>query len=192
VLLATPAGVALRLAAPLLTTPERELLSRARTAPAVVLHAALERAPAARATRVLLPAAAELPVAWLDLAPGGTHAPQSGGLATLVAAPAWSREHLDASDDALLKELSSLLARLVPGSARELRLARVTRHADAFPLFPVGRYRELARFRRIQADRRALGRRLYFAGDHLAEPTLEGAARSALRAASDIAADLGC
>jgi oxygen-dependent protoporphyrinogen oxidase len=192
VVLATPAAAARRLADPLLTTPERELLGRATAAPALVLHAALERAPAAQATRVLVPASAGLPVAWLDLAPAGTHAPQSGGLASLVAAPGWSRARLEAPDDALLKELSSLLARLVPGSARELRLARVTRHPDAFPLFPVGRYRELARFRRVQLDRRALGRRLYFAGDHLAEPTLEGAVRSALRAASDLASDLGC
>jgi protoporphyrinogen/coproporphyrinogen III oxidase len=191
VVVATPADVARRLAEPALTTPERDVLARTRYAPALVLHAALERAPAARATRVLVPAAAGLPVAWVDLAPAGTHAPQSGGLATLVAGAEWSRAHLGAPDDAVAKELSSLLARLVPGSARELRLTRVVRHASAFPLFPVGRYRELARFRRVQADRRALGRRLYFAGDYLAEPTLEGAARSALRAAAELASDFG-
>lgn len=189
VVVATPAAAARRLADPLLTTPERDLLGRARTAPAVVLHAALERAPAPRPTRVLVPVEAELPVAWLDLAPAGTHAPQSGGVASLVASPAWSRTRLDAPDDALMKDLSSLLARLVPGCARELRVVRASRHPEAFPLFPVGRYRELARLRRVQLDRRALGRRLYFAGDHLAEPTLEGAVRSGLRAASDLARD---
>ncbi|HEX2485876.1 MAG TPA: FAD-dependent oxidoreductase [Myxococcota bacterium] len=190
VVVATPADAARRLAEPLLTTPERDVLARTRYAPALALHAALERAPAPRATRVLVPAEAALPVAWLDLAPAGTHAPQSGGLATLVAGAEWSRAHLGAPDDAVAKELSSLLARLVPGSARELRLTRVVRHERAFPLFPVGRYRELARFRRVQSDRRALGRRLYFAGDYLAEPTLEGAVRSAVRAASGLASDL--
>jgi len=188
---AVPPPSARAVAAPLLTPPERELLSRASAAPAVVLHAALERAPVPRPTRVLPPAEAGLPVAWLDLAPGGTHAPQSGGVATLVAAPAWSRDRLDAPDDALEKELTSLLARLVRGAGGALRLARVERHSGAFPRFPAGRYRELARFRRIQADRRALGRRLYFAGDHLAEPTLEGAVRSGLRAADEALHDLG-
>ena len=70
------------------------------------------------------------------------------------------------------------------------RFVSLRRYREAVPRYPVGRYRDLARFRRVQLDRRAAGRRLYFAGDHLSDPTLEGAVRSGLRAAEDVCADL--
>ena len=41
----------------------------------------------------------------------------------------------------------------------------------------------------MQADRRSLGRRLYFAGDWLAGPTAEDAAASGLRAADELLGD---
>ena len=53
-----------------------------------------------------------------------------------------------------------------------------------------GAYRELARFRHVQRDRRSLGRRLYFAGDYLAGPRFEDAVASGARAAVDLAADM--
>ena len=43
--------------------------------------------------------------------------------------------------------------------------------------------------RRVHADQRAEGRRLYLAGDHLAGPWLEGAVSSGLRAADELIAD---
>ena len=107
----------------------------------------------------------------------------------LLAAPAWSAAHLEAPDDAIAKELLAALARVHPGAEAAVLARRVARYAEAFPLFPVGRYRELARLRRVQADRRSLGRRLYFAGDHLAGPTAEDAAASGLRAADELLGD---
>ena len=60
----------------------------------------------------------------------------------------------------------------------------------ALPRFDVGRYREIAGFERVQSDLRREGRRLYFAGDYLMDPSLEGAIASAHRAAAAVAADL--
>jgi monoamine oxidase len=55
----------------------------------------------------------------------------------------------------------------------------------------VGRYREIACFRKVQRDLRAGGRRLYFAGDYLVDPCLEGAVTSGIRAADQIVRDFG-
>jgi hypothetical protein len=62
---------------------------------------------------------------------------------------------------------------------------------SAFPRFDVGDYRVLARLRRVEADARARGRRVYLAGDHLIGPTLEAAVVSGERAATALADDLG-
>jgi protoporphyrinogen oxidase len=67
----------------------------------------------------------------------------------------------------------------------------VRRYRQAFPRFDVGRHREIARFRKFQRDLRARGRRLYFAGDYLVGPSLEGAVTSGLRAADQIVRDFG-
>jgi oxygen-dependent protoporphyrinogen oxidase len=194
VVVATPARAALELADPLLTPPEREVLGAAATVPAVVLHAPLERSLAGGGARIGIAPSAGLPVAAFLHEPGGVgslRVPEGRAAASLVAAPAWSEAQLGAPDDTLAKELLALLDRIQPGASRSVSSVRVSRHPDAYPLFPVGRYRALARLRRVQDDRRALGRRLYLAGDHLAGPTVEDALLSGLRAAADLAADLG-
>ena len=74
-----------------------------------------------------------------------------------------------------------------PGEADE----RLHREPAGRPSFEVGTYNKLARFRRVQNDRRGLGRRLYWAGDYLCGPRLEDAVSSGARAAREAAADLG-
>jgi protoporphyrinogen oxidase len=189
--LAVPARAALALAAPLLAPPERDVLGAARSAPAVVLHAGLARSLGDTPIRVGCAAGAAEPAAALLYRPGapGSGVPAGRAAASLVASAEWSATHLGAPDDAIEKELLAALERLLPALRGAALCTRVERFAEGLPLFPVGRYRELARFRRVQADRRGLGRRLYFAGDHLAGPTAEDAVRSAVRAAADLAAD---
>ena len=187
VVLAVPARAARELAAPLLTPPEHEILGAARTAPAIVLRAALERSAGPTPARVAVAGRDGLPLGWLLREAGPS--PRLGedrAAVHLVATPAWSAAHLEAPDDAIEKELLAALARVQPEAAAAVRSPRVARYAEAFPLFPVGRYRELARLRRVQADRSALGRRLYLAGDWLAGPTAEDAAASGLRAGDGV------
>ena len=100
-------------------------------------------------------------------------------------------EPLEAPDEIVEKDLIGVLQRLHPGSGSAVSFATVWRHREAFPRFEVGRYREIARFRKIQRDLRARGRRLYFAGDYLVDPCLEGAVTSGVRAADQIAHDFG-
>ncbi len=192
VVVATPAPAARALAEPLLTTPERWFLEAARSAPSLVLAAALEHSPCRDATRVRVPAEAGLAAASVTVEPGapGGPAPEGAALAWVQGSAGWSAAHRDAADDVVEKALLAALERLFPGAERALRFTVLRRHAAALPRFDVGRIRALDRFRRVQGDRRAAGRRLYFAGDHLVAPSLEGAAASGRRAAEEVAADL--
>jgi oxygen-dependent protoporphyrinogen oxidase len=191
--LATRAPVARDIADPLLRTAERDFLARVRYVAAIVVAAALDRAVVGRATRTRVPSTEGWPAAMIAIEPGGAGAPAPEGkeLALVTASDQWSRAHLEAPDEIVEKDLLGLLQRLHPGSSSAVSFATVRRHHQAFPRFDVGRYREIARFRRAQRDLRAGGRRLYFAGDYLVDPSLEGAVTSGFRAADQIVRDFG-
>jgi oxygen-dependent protoporphyrinogen oxidase len=193
VVLATPAAETLRVAGGMLAPAERDVLAEVRYGPALVLAAGLEAPLGPVATRILVPRAEGGPVETLLVEPGsaGCRVPEGRGLAALVARASWSAAHLDAPDDVVAKDLLGSLDRLHPGASTRCLFARLYRHRQARPRFPVGRYRALARLRGVATDRRAAGRRLYLAGDALVEPTLEGAVVSGLRAADEALADLG-
>lgn len=197
VVLAVPAGQAVQAAAQLLTPPERELLGRGRSAAAIVMCAALDGRPSDQATRIRVPPAEGWPLASVTFEPGGARgtgcrAPEGASLAVLVASDAWSRAHLEASDEVVEKELLGFLERLRPGASGGLRFVTLRRTRHALPRFDVGRYREIRQLRKVESDRRAQGRRLYLAGDHLVAPNLEGAVASGRRAAEALLADLSC
>ncbi|MDJ0864583.1 MAG: FAD-dependent oxidoreductase [Myxococcota bacterium] len=186
VVVATPAAAALEICAPLLTTAEREHLASTRYDAALVWRVAAEpaRLGARARTRVRVPRCEALPFSSLALLP------DSAEIVATVREP-WSRHWIDAPDDALQKDLGAALERLLPGAARPERASRIARIPAAWPRFDVGRYRAIARFRRVGADRRAAGRRLYFAGDHLVAPTVEAAITSGERAATALLGDVG-
>jgi protoporphyrinogen/coproporphyrinogen III oxidase len=190
---ATDAQDAGRLAGAALTLAERDGLARVRYAAAVTVAAALVRPLGPRPSCIAVPAVegSALGTAWIEPGLRGGRAPEGRGLALLCAAPGFARSQLGASDDALAKDLLDALDALRPGAARAVQFARVLRVRRAAPRFDVGRYREIARFQRVQADRRAAGRRIYFAGDWLVHPTPEGALVSALHAVAALRADLG-
>jgi oxygen-dependent protoporphyrinogen oxidase len=193
VVLAAPAPGAREIADPLLRTAERDFLARIRYAAAIVMAVALDRTVVGRATRTRVPATEGWPVATVSIEPGGPGAPAPEGkeLALLTANDSWSQAHLEAPDEIVEKDLLGLLQRLHPGSSSAVSFATVRRHRQAYPHFDVGRYREIARFRAVQRDLRAGGRRLYFAGDYLVDPSLEGAVTSGFRAADQVLHDLG-
>ena len=181
------------IADPLLQTAERDFLARARYVAAIVMAVALDRTVVGRATRTRVPDTEGWPVATIAVQPGGVGAPAPEGkeLALVTASGRWSRAHLETPDEIVEKDLLGLLQRLHPGSSSAVSFSTVRRYRQAFPRFDVGRYREIARFRRVQRDLRAGGRRLYFAGDYLVGPSLEGAVTSGFRAADQIVRDLG-
>jgi oxygen-dependent protoporphyrinogen oxidase len=192
VVLAVPAHEALRIGAPLLSGAERDGLSRVRYAPGITVAAALCRPPGARPLRILVPRHEEVPIECATLESGlpGARAPEGLGLALVRATPDFAASHLDAPAEAVEKELLGALDALRPGIQRAVEFTKVLRTAHAAPRFDVGRYREIARFLRVQDDQRARGRRLYFCGDYLVHPSFEGAVVSAERAADAVGEDL--
>jgi protoporphyrinogen oxidase len=179
VVVAVPAPIAARIADPLLTTPERGFLSEVRYAPALAVAAALCRPVVPRARFAVLSEQSS-PVGSLLVEPGlrGGRIPAAGGLALLRATSAFAAAHPETPSETLEKELCAELDRLWPGFGRSIEFTRVFRHRYGAPRFDVGAYRALVRFERVQADRRAAGRRLEFAGDYRVHPSLEGMVRS--------------
>lgn len=191
VVLATPAPEALRLADPVLVSAERDFLARVRYAPSLLLAAGLRRPLHPHPLLAAVPRDLGSPLGAVLLEPGvsGGRVPHGRGLALLRAAPDWAAGQQGAPDEAVEKELLGAFAHFQPGLRAALLFTRVLRQPGAQPCFDVGRYRELDRFERVQADLRRQGRRLYFAGDFLEDPSWEGALVSARRAGEALDAD---
>jgi protoporphyrinogen oxidase len=193
VVVALPGRSALSTCGPLLETPERVFLAGSRTTPVLALVAGIDRAPLHHATRIRIPRSEGLPLRAAVVEPGSSRArvPEGTSLVTLMASTDWSRAHLEAPDDVVEKVLLGYMQRLFPGVPGSARFTQVQRHPRALPRFDVGRVRAIASFLAVQDDLCSRGRRLYFAGDHLVAPTMEGAVTSGLRAAEAVARDLG-
>ena len=191
VVLATAAADAARVAAPLLTAAERDFLGGVGYTAGLHVCAALRRPFSLHPELIAVPHAESSPLEAVLLEPGvpGGRVPAGHGLATLRATGAWSDAQLEAPDEAVEKELLGAFERFHSGASGAVLFTRLFRVARAHPRFDVGHYRTLASFLRVQADRRARGRRLYFAGDYLMHPSWEGALAAAQRAVLAIDAD---
>jgi protoporphyrinogen oxidase len=189
VVIAVPAPIAAEIADPLLVTPERRFLAGVRYAPSLAVAAALCRALVPRARYAALSQDFS-PLGSVLVEPGfrGGRIPTGGGLALLRATGSFAAAHPEAPSETLEKELLAEIDRLWPGFGRSVDFTRVFRHRHGAPRFDVGAYRALAQFDRVQADRRAAGRRLEFAGDYRVHPSLEGMVRSGENAAAALLA----
>jgi oxygen-dependent protoporphyrinogen oxidase len=148
---------------------------------ALVVQLGVRRAPHERSSMVLIPRDVEpaLPVVGLghNLAPG--RAPTGGGVLTSFFMTAWSVEHWDDDDDALVATTAGLIDRHLPGWADSLEEAVVTRWAPALVASRPGTYRDLADFhRRCDPDDP-----IQLAGDYLARSSVNAAVRAGERAA---------
>lgn len=190
VVLATPAPVALRLAEPLLTSAERDHLGAVSYAPAVALSVALPGDVRLPARRVLVPAIEGLPLAAVALTPLPDAGREVGAVATLLPSPGFAARKIDTPSVPLEREVLAIADRMAPGLLGATVFTHLARWREGVPRFDVGAYRALAHFRRLQADLRSRGRRLYFAGDHLVAGTVEGALASGARAAAQLLRDL--
>jgi predicted NAD/FAD-dependent oxidoreductase len=189
---ATSAPDAAELAAPFLLGPERDLLAGTRYAASLVLAVGLRRPLHPHPLQVSVPRGEDSPLETLLLEPGvsGGRVPAGRGLALLRTRAEWAARGPDVPDEAISKELLDALAVFQPGALGAVRFTRVLRQPRAHPRCDVGRYRELARFARLQVELRRAGRRVYFAGDYLGDPSLEGAVASAGRASAALLEDL--
>lgn len=192
VVVAVPAPEALALADPLLSPAERDGLSSVRYEPVLTVVAPLCRPLAARPQQILVPRSAGSPIESATLEPGlpSARVPEGRGLALIRARGDFASANAGAPDEAVAKELLGALESLRPGVERAVDYTRVLRVPLGVPRFDVGRYRAIARFDQVQCDRRAAGRRIYFAGDYRVHPSFEGAMLSAEDATRALVQDL--
>jgi oxygen-dependent protoporphyrinogen oxidase len=188
VVLALPAPEALRLAAPILASAERDFLAAIRYEPSIAFAVASATRIDRTARWIQVPHVENWPIEAIQVEIGtpGARIPEGSALTRVRATAAFSRAHLDASDREVQDRLGTMLERLYPRIRDAVLFSRVYREARAIPRFDVGHYRRLAGFLRVQNDLCARGRRVYFAADYLADPTLEGAVCSGLRTADAV------
>jgi predicted NAD/FAD-dependent oxidoreductase len=190
--LAIPAPAAARVAGAVLSSAEREGLERVRYAPRLALVLGLRRALHPHPRWLSLPLDEGGPLASVVLEPGvaGGRVPAGRGLAHLEARLDYAAVTHGVPDDVLVKELQEAFESVLEGARGATAWSRLYRLPLATPRFDVGRYREIAAFENTVADQRRAGRRVYFAGDYLMDPTWNGALLSGQRAARAVQADL--
>jgi oxygen-dependent protoporphyrinogen oxidase len=190
VVIATAAPAAGRIAASLITPPERDFLAAVDYSPTATLSLALERSLTGVPQHVRIAHVDDWPIEHYLVEPGtgDGRAPSGRGLVTLAATERFALAHAKLADEVVEKALLAALERIYPRLRDLIRFTRLERCADAVPRFHVGAYRALARFQRVQSDRRSLGRRLYFAGDYLSGPRPDSALASGFRAARAVLA----
>jgi protoporphyrinogen oxidase len=193
VVCATPPAEAARVAMPLLSYAERAFLAETRGVACMVLSVALASPSNLGPRRVRIPPVEGLPLSHVAIEVGarGGAIPAGSAVVTLIARDAWSRPHLAAPAEVVEKELLVHGERIVPALSQTPLFTQLTRWEHAYPCFDVGRFRAIGRFQALQDQARRDGRRLYFAGDYLVGPSMEGALASAARVAEAVLSDLG-
>jgi protoporphyrinogen oxidase len=192
VVVAAPAPEAARIADAVLSSAEREGLARVRYSPRLCLVLGLRRALHPHPRWLSVPRSEGGPLASVVLEPGvaGGRVPSGRGLAQLEARSDYAAAAQAAPDDVTAKELQEAFEEMLDGARGATAWSRLYRLPLATPRFDVGRYREIAAFERVGADQRRAGRKLYFAGDYLMDPSWNGALLSGQRAARAVHADL--
>jgi oxygen-dependent protoporphyrinogen oxidase len=193
VVVATSPAETRRVAGPLLALAEQDVLGELVSGPEMTLSIALDRELTGIPQLIRVPRGERSSIASLLLDPGGPglRAPLGCGLATLSATAEFCHAHARAASDVVEKELLAEFERIYPRGTGRAQFTRIQRSEAGVPQFLVGSLRSLRRFALVQEDRRAQGRRLYFAGDHLVGPRPEHAVASGRRAAAALLADAG-
>lgn len=192
VVFATRAGTALEIGRALLVPAERDYLSSVVYGPSLHVSAALERPLTGIPVFVRVPPDEGSSFVAHLVEPGsaGGRAPTGCGLVTAAASREFCLESARSDDAVVEKTLRAELERAYPRATGNIRFTELTRVEEAIPSFRVGAYRALARFVRVQSDRRAHGRRVYFAGDYLVGPGAAARVASGKRAARELCDDL--
>ena len=170
VVLAVPAAETARIGDAVLVAAERTLLAGVRYDAAITWTAPAHGDASQLPSRVRMAPRGAGPFASIAI---------ENGVVTAIAREPWVAAHAAWPDDTLAKEIAGEVDRLLPGLVAGSGLVR--RFPIAWPCFDVGHYRSVARLRAVEADRVAAGRPLFFAGDWLTAPTLDGAVASGAR-----------
>ena len=174
----------------MLTPAERDFFAAVDQRDVATLSVAIEGVETGLPQEIRVPRRDGSAIASLLVEPGQSHGrvPDGQTQVTLLARDAFAKRWADMASDVVAKNLLSSLELAMPGIGARLKSTLLGR--GVVPFFAVGSYRRLATFQKVQRDRRALGRRLYWAGDYLSGGTFEAASLSGQRAANGVCEDL--
>jgi predicted NAD/FAD-dependent oxidoreductase len=174
----------------MLTPAERDFFAAVEERHVATLAVSIEGVETGLSQEVRVPRRDGSAIASLLIEPGQVsgRVPEGETQITVLARDAFAKRWADMAGDVVAKNLLSSLELAMPGIGARLKSTLLGR--GVAPFFVVGSYRRLATFQKVQRDRRALGRRLYWAGDYLSGGTFEAASLSGLRAASALRDDL--
>jgi len=181
---------AARIGSTLLTPAERDFFAAVEERPSVSLAVAVEGVQRGLPQEIRIPRREGSALSSILIEPGQIEGRVPEGQSQLVALArdGFARRWAEMADDVVAKNALSSLELTIPGIGSRVKSVRVGR--SSVPFFAVGSYRRLASFQKVQRDRRALGRRLYWAGDYVSGPTFEAASLSGLRVARELVSDL--